>query len=54
MTAQDTHNAIKKYCLDNGKNWGKITKNPALFNQEWRVMLGLPKDTTPPPVQFRK
>ena len=54
MTAQTTHDAIKKHCNDNGKDWSVISKNPVLFNQEWRAMLGLPKDTTIPPVQFRR
>lgn len=53
MTAKNRHHAVLQYCMDTGKDWDAISKNPALFNQAWREMLRLPKDTTPPPLQYR-
>ena len=54
MSAQSTHNKIKHHCINTGKDWDKVSQNPQLFNQVWREMLRLPKDTTPPPANYRR
>ena len=51
------HASIKNHFLKCGHtlaDWQKVTLNPALFNQAWRKMLGIPAGDMPPPEAYRR